>query len=275
MSRLRRQVRAAVAVMTGLGLPVALPAASASAADPLPTAVTAGGMPTPQVDGVVFSVAIVGNTVYAGGRLSKARPAGPRQVVPARFNRHNLLAFDLTSRALLPWAPDGGGAERGQGAGGRRGGAVTRPVRRARPSLRPARPDLDRGRRHAARRPDGCTRVLELGDRVYRWAVPAGQYHEATLDHFRSSLKADASMRSAYDLVLVDCASPAIAPGVTPIIRDSDGVIVVVRRDRETRAVQKLREQIGLLGGTITGYLFTFAQPQRDAPTRAVIPGVS
>jgi hypothetical protein len=48
MSRLRRQVRAAVAVMTGLGLPVALPAASASAADPLPTAVTAGGMPTPQ-----------------------------------------------------------------------------------------------------------------------------------------------------------------------------------------------------------------------------------
>ena len=52
-------------------------------------------------------------------------------------------------------------------------------------------------------------------------------------------------MRSASDLVLVDCASPAIAPVVTPIIRDSDGVIVVVRRDRETRAaVQKLREQI-------------------------------
>jgi hypothetical protein len=53
---------------------------------------------------------------------------------------------------------------------------------------------------------------------------------------------------------------------VTPIIRDSD--IVVVRRDRETRAaVQKLREQICLPGGTITGNLFTFAQPRRDAPS--------
>ena len=83
-------------------------------------------------------------------------------------------------------------------------------------------------------------------------------------------------MRSAYDLVLVDCASPAIAPVVTPIIRDFDGVIVVVRRDRETRAaVQKLREQICLLGGTITGNLFTFAQPRRDAPSARVIPGVS
>jgi Mrp family chromosome partitioning ATPase len=128
-----------------------------------------------------------------------------------------------------------------------------------------------------AMRPDDCTRVVDLGDRVYLWAVPAGQYQEATLDHFRSSLlqKAVASMRSAYDLVLVDCASPAIAPEVTPIIRESDGVVVVVRRDREIRAVHKLREQIGLLGGTITGYLFTFAQPRRDAPKRAVIPGVS
>jgi len=126
-----------------------------------------------------------------------------------------------------------------------------------------------------AMRSDDCTRVVDLGDRVYLWAIPAGQYQEATLDHFRSSLlqKAVASMRSAYDLVLVDCASPAIAPEVTPIIRESDGVVVVVRRNRETRAVHKLREQIGLLGGTITGYLFTFARPRRDAPKRAVLPG--
>lgn len=124
-------------------------------------------------------------------------------------------------------------------------------------------------------RSDDCTRVVDLGDRVYLWAIPAGQYQEATLDHFRSSLlqKAVASMRTAYDLVLVDCASPAIAPEVTPIIRESDGVVVVVRRNRETRAVHKLREQIGLLGGTITGYLFTFARPQRDSPKRAVAQG--
>jgi succinoglycan biosynthesis transport protein ExoP len=55
---------------------------------------------------------------------------------------------------------------------------------------------------------------------------------------------------------------------VTPIIRDSDGVIVVVRRDRETRAaVQKLREQICPARRHDYRNLFTFAQPRRDAPS--------
>ncbi|WP_020672573.1 AAA family ATPase [Amycolatopsis nigrescens] len=125
-----------------------------------------------------------------------------------------------------------------------------------------------------AMRIDECTRVIDLGDRVYLWAIPAGQYQEATLDHFRSSLlqKAVAAMRSAYDLVLVDCPSPSIAPEVTPVIRESDGVVVVVRRDRETRSVHRLRQQVRLLGGSIIGYLFTFARPQRDTPHRAVLP---
>ncbi|WP_179956957.1 cell shape-determining protein [Amycolatopsis anabasis] len=125
-----------------------------------------------------------------------------------------------------------------------------------------------------AMRADECTRVVDLGDRVYLWAIPAGQYQEATLDHFRSSLlqKSVAAMRTAYDLVLVDCASPSIAPEVTPIIRESDGVVVVVRRDRESRSVHRLREQIRLLGGSVIGYLFTFARPQRDMPRRAIMP---
>jgi succinoglycan biosynthesis transport protein ExoP len=126
-----------------------------------------------------------------------------------------------------------------------------------------------------AMRADECTRVVDLGDRVYLWAIPAGQYQEATLDHFRSSLlqKSVAALRTAYDLVLVDCASPSIAPEVTPILRESDGVVVVVRRDRESRAVHRLREQIRLLGGSIKGYLFTFARPQRGAPRRGAVAG--
>jgi hypothetical protein len=144
MSRLRRQVRAAVAVMTGLGLPVALPAASASAADPLPTAHCRR-----DADAAGRRRRFLGRDratplrrwPLLQGQAGRAAPGGAGEVY-----RHNLLAFDLTSGGLLPWAPDGGCAERGQGAGGRRGGAVTRPVRRARPSLRPARPDLDRGR---------------------------------------------------------------------------------------------------------------------------------
>lgn len=123
-----------------------------------------------------------------------------------------------------------------------------------------------------ASRMDECTRVVDLGDRVYLWAIPAGQYQEATLDHFRSSLlqAAVGAMRSAYDLVLIDTASPSTAPEVTPVIKESDGVVVVVRRDREARLVHRLREQIRLLGGQVAGYLFTFARPQPDTPHRAV-----
>lgn len=39
-------------------------------------AVTADRLPTVQVDGVVWSQAVVGNTVYAGGSFTSARPAG-------------------------------------------------------------------------------------------------------------------------------------------------------------------------------------------------------
>jgi hypothetical protein len=82
---------------------VMAPARAAPVALPVP--VTAGALPTPQTDGIVLSVAIVGNTVYAGGRFQKARPAGVAPGGAGEVTRTNLLAFDLTSGALLPWAP--------------------------------------------------------------------------------------------------------------------------------------------------------------------------
>ena len=103
MRRLLRRT----AVLAGLLLATAtLPAINSAAAPAaLPTPVTAGALPTPQTNGIVWAVTIVGNTVYAGGRFTEARPAGAAagtQEVP----RNNLLAFDLTTGALLPWAPD-------------------------------------------------------------------------------------------------------------------------------------------------------------------------
>jgi hypothetical protein len=103
---MRRPLRR-TAVLAGLLLATAtLPAVTSAAAAPtLPTPVTAGALPTPQTNGIVWAVTIVGNTVYAGGRFTEARPAGAApgtQEVP----RNNLLAFDLTTGALLPWAPD-------------------------------------------------------------------------------------------------------------------------------------------------------------------------
>ncbi|SFQ52127.1 Chromosome partitioning ATPase, Mrp family, contains Fe-S cluster [Amycolatopsis arida] len=121
-----------------------------------------------------------------------------------------------------------------------------------------------------AARLEDCVRVIDLGDQVPLWVIPAGQYEEATLDHFRSSLlrAAVAAMRAGYDLVLVDSPPPAIAPEVTPLVRESDGVVVVVRRDRETRVVHRLRDQVRLLGGAIIGYLFTFVPPRSETPRR-------
>lgn len=63
-------------------------------------AVTADRLPTVQIDGVVWSQAVVGNTVYAGGRFSNARPAGAAagtNLTP----RGNLLAFDITTGNLI------------------------------------------------------------------------------------------------------------------------------------------------------------------------------
>ncbi|MDQ3735763.1 MAG: PKD domain-containing protein [Actinomycetota bacterium] len=76
-------------------------------ADPAtPPTVSADPLPTVQIDGVVWDQVVVGNTVYAGGRFSNARPAGAApgtQLTP----RNNLLAYDLTTGNLLTsFAPD-------------------------------------------------------------------------------------------------------------------------------------------------------------------------
>ncbi|MBA8792666.1 PKD repeat protein [Friedmanniella endophytica] len=63
-------------------------------------AVTADALPTVQIDGVVWDQAIVGNTVYAGGQFTTARPAG----AAAGTNttpRSNLLAYDITTGNLI------------------------------------------------------------------------------------------------------------------------------------------------------------------------------
>ena len=80
---------------------------------PYPAPVESGGaagmtsdvLPTAQIDsGVVWALKVVGNTVYAGGSFSAARPAGATagtNTVP----RGNILAFNLTTGALTSFAP--------------------------------------------------------------------------------------------------------------------------------------------------------------------------
>ncbi len=90
--------------LAGIGLTVL--SAPAASAEPGPVAartdnvVTADALPTVQVDGVVWSQAVAGNTVYAGGSFTNARPAGAAAGVNTS-PRSNLLAYDITTGNLI------------------------------------------------------------------------------------------------------------------------------------------------------------------------------
>ena len=103
----------AVATTLGLvfgGLALASPA-SADSAPPDPTnpatpvTVTDDVLPAPQIDGVAWSQVVVGNTVYVAGKFTTVRPAGSATGVNT-VPRNNLLAYDITTGALLPFAPN-------------------------------------------------------------------------------------------------------------------------------------------------------------------------
>src|SRR4051794_35303221 len=66
-----------------------------------PATVSADVLPTVQIDsGVVWSTTVTGNTVYAGGSFSNARPAGAAAGT-SLTPRQNALAFDIRTGALL------------------------------------------------------------------------------------------------------------------------------------------------------------------------------
>ena len=87
-----------------VGAPVDRAAADTAPVDPLdpstPVTVSDDALPAPQINGVVWSQAMIGNFVYVGGSFSNARPAGS----PAGQNtvaRGNFLAFNVTTGQLM------------------------------------------------------------------------------------------------------------------------------------------------------------------------------
>jgi PKD repeat protein len=93
-------VVAATGAVLGSPAPVIADSAPQNPNDPeTPPTVTADALPTVQINGVVWSQAMVGNRVYAGGSFSNARPAGS----PAGSNqvaRGNMLAYNVVTGAL-------------------------------------------------------------------------------------------------------------------------------------------------------------------------------
>ncbi|MCU1527461.1 MAG: hypothetical protein JWP75_1224 [Frondihabitans sp.] len=106
-SRFRTVITASLATLAVIagGLFAASPAMADSApVDPTnpatPTTVTADALPTPQIDGVVWSQKIVGNVVYAGGNWSTVRPYGSAAGTNTTA-QPDLLAYNLTTGALI------------------------------------------------------------------------------------------------------------------------------------------------------------------------------
>ncbi|MEP7019964.1 MAG: LamG domain-containing protein, partial [Pseudonocardiales bacterium] len=101
------KVKRAVATIAGVGLagyglllPVTAAGADTAPVAGTPATVSADPLATWQINGVVWSQAVVGNTVYATGSFTQARPPGS----PLGSNevaRSNLLAYDITTGNLI------------------------------------------------------------------------------------------------------------------------------------------------------------------------------
>ena len=104
--RRRPSYRAVIVCLTGiamalLGSAAVAPAAVADTApDPgTPATVSADALPTWQLNGVVWSQVVVGNTVYATGSFTQARPPGVAVGGAGSIAANNVFAYDITTGA--------------------------------------------------------------------------------------------------------------------------------------------------------------------------------
>jgi hypothetical protein len=96
----------AVSALAMAWLVVSSPTEASAATGPGPimapsaSNVTADALPTVQIDGVAWSQAIVGNTVYVGGSFAHARPYGAA-VGTNQVTRQNMLSYNLQTGVLV------------------------------------------------------------------------------------------------------------------------------------------------------------------------------
>lgn len=81
------------------GIAQALPTTVPSIRQPSAKVVTADALPTVQINGVVWAQVMIGNTVYAAGDFTQARPAGA-EPGESTTSRTNLLAYAITTGRL-------------------------------------------------------------------------------------------------------------------------------------------------------------------------------
>lgn len=102
-ARLVRTLAAAVVVpMAWMGLMAVQPAfADTDPPTGTPATVSADALPTWQINGVIWSQVTVGNTVYATGSFTTARPPGVAAGGAGQINVGNLIAYNITTGNLV------------------------------------------------------------------------------------------------------------------------------------------------------------------------------
>ena len=99
-SRVARAIRASVVLAVAAALvPAIAGSAQADTAPPsgTPATVSADALPNWQVNGVVWEQAIAGNTVFAGGAFTAARPPGVNAGGAGEVAANKLFAYDITT----------------------------------------------------------------------------------------------------------------------------------------------------------------------------------
>jgi outer membrane protein assembly factor BamB len=99
LSALRAAIVSSALVIAGVGLVVLASPVSADTAptDGLPETVSADALPTWQVNGVVWSQVVVGNTAYVTGSFTQARPPGVAAGGAGSVAANNIFAYDITT----------------------------------------------------------------------------------------------------------------------------------------------------------------------------------
>lgn len=101
LARLLAPVIALATIVAGAVVVTAAPA-YADAAPAAPETATVDLLPTWQINGVVWSQAVAGNTVYVTGSFTKARPPGVAAGGAGEIDANNVFAFDITTGNPAP-----------------------------------------------------------------------------------------------------------------------------------------------------------------------------
>ena len=72
-----------------------------------------------------------------------------------------------------------------------------------------------------------------------------------------------------YDYVIIDTPPLNVVSDALPIIRESDGVVIVVRANGSTHPeVQKVMESLEFIDAKVLGFIYNFAEDKRSRYSR-------